>query len=177
LCYHAPYRLFALKGGTVVVESEIAPCGIFIDRDGQWYYLGAEMQDRETVRLFYDHMSMDSEGRYVLEWAGERCVLEVEDTAYVVRRVRDDGDGKILLHLSDDSVGELDPGTLFVGEGNVLYCRVKGSFPARFTRPAYYQIAEQIEEKGGGYFLDVAGKSHEIRFRTPSPPFRAGGGS
>ena len=163
------------KGGMIVVEPEIAPCGIFIDREGQWYYCGAEMHKREIVQLFYQNMSMDADGRYIVDWGGERCVLEVEDTAYVVRRVREE-DG-FLLHLSDDSVEELAPETLWVGEGNVLYCRVKGAFPARFTRPAYYQLAAHVEEKGGAFFLDAAGKKYEIRLRTPAPPGQAGSGS
>jgi uncharacterized protein len=155
----------------VVVESEIAPCGIFIDREGHWYYQGAEMWNREIVRLFYRHTSMDADGRYILELDGQRCLLEVEDTVYVVRRVHKEGN--FLLHLSDDRVEGLAPETLYIGEDSVLYCTVKGAFPARFTRPAYYQLADYVEEEGGAYFLDAAGKRYEIRIRTPAPLCRA----
>ncbi len=159
----------------MVFESEIAPCGIFIDREGQWFYQGAEMQNREIVQLFYRHTSMDADGRYILELDGQRCLLEVEDTAYVVRQVRKEG--KFLLQLSDDSVEELAPETLLVGEGNVLYCTIKGAFPARFTRPAYYQLADYVEEEEGAYVLESAGKRYEIRLRIPTPPCRASEGS
>lgn len=139
---------------------EIPFCQIFIDREGRWYYKGAEMLDRETIRLFYRHMSMDADGRYILEWAGDRCYLEVEDTAFVVRRV--DFEGRFFLTLSDDSREVLAPESLFVGEGNVLYCRVKESFPARFTRSAYYQLAGSVEEKDGAFVLPVDGRDYEI---------------
>jgi uncharacterized protein len=154
-----------------MVESEIAPCGIFIDREGQWFYQGAEMRKREIVQLFYRHTSMDADGRYILELEGQRCLLEVEDTVYVVRRVHKEGN--FLLHLSDDTVEELAPETLYIGEDSVLYCTVKGAFPARFTRPAYYQMADSVEEEEGAYFIESAGKRYEIRLRTPTPLCRA----
>lgn len=144
-----------------MAEPETPLCGIFIDREGRWYYRGAEMHRREIVRLFYQSMRLDQDGRYILEWGGERCALEVQDTAYVVMGVGE-GNG-FFLHLSDDGVDELDPETLWVGEGNVLYCMVRGVFPARFTRPAYYQLAAHVEEEDGAYFLNAAGKRYEIR--------------
>lgn len=142
------------------LEEEIPFCQIFIDREGRWYYKGAEMLHRETIRLFYRHMSMNGDGRYILEWAGDRCYLEVEDTAFVVRRV--DFEGRFLLTLSDDSRETLMPETLFVGEDNVLYCRVKDGFPARFTRPAYYQLAGSIEERDGAFVLPVGAREYAI---------------
>jgi hypothetical protein len=41
----------------------------------------------------------------------------------------------------------LFPESLWIGEQNVLYCRVmEDRIPARFLRPAYYQLAEFIHE-------------------------------
>jgi hypothetical protein len=142
---------------------DIHPCEIFIDKEGQWFYRGAEMQRKEFVRLFYDHISMDDRSRYILELAGERCLLDVEDTAYVVMRVVEND--SFDLTLSDDRIERLAPETLYVGDGNVLYCRVRGRFPARFTRPAYYQLAAHIEEEDGAFFLPVEGKRYQIRER------------
>ncbi len=140
---------------------EIRPCEIFIDKEGQWFYQGAEMHRREIVLFFYNHMSMDGEGRYILEWGGERCLLEVEDTALVVRRVA--AGSELFLLLSDDSTEKLDPETLYAGRANVLYCRVKGgAFPARFTRAAYYQLTEHIEEEDGAFVLRTGGKRCRI---------------
>ena len=148
------------------LDPEIRPCQILIDKEGQWFYRGAEMQRREIVRLFYNHISMDDSGRYVLEWAGERCLLEVEDTAYVVTRVA--ADAEFNLTLSDDRTETLAPETLYVGEENVLYCLVRGGFPARFTRPAYYQLAAHVEEKDGAYFLPAGGKRYRIKMDRPA---------
>jgi hypothetical protein len=143
---------------------DMPPCEIFIDKEGRWFHHGAEIVRRDIIRHFYANMQRDSRGRYVLHWDGNACSVEVEDTAFVVRRV----DGKetaFFLHLSDDSVERLSPETLSVGRENVLYCAVKnGRFPARFTRAAYYQLADHIEEgeEGGGFFLRAGERKHPI---------------
>jgi hypothetical protein len=53
-------------------EGDIPPCVITIDKEGRWYHKGMEMVRREFIRLFYQHMSIDSLGRYVIDWGGER---------------------------------------------------------------------------------------------------------
>ena len=148
--------------------NELPPCLIFINKEGRWYHKGAEMIHRDFIRLFYQHMELDSQGRYVINWNGQRCWVDVEDTAFVVRRVTfKDGaraqNAQYLLHLSDDTREPLAPDTLFVGQDNVLYCKVKNRFfPARFLRAAYYQLAEYIEEESGIYYLPLHGRKYNI---------------
>jgi hypothetical protein len=153
----------------MITENDLPPCLITIDKDGRWYHKGAEMIHREIIRLFYDNMALDSRGRYVIEWRGQRCYVDVEDTAFVVRRVvrqgEEVGDGtdRFILSLSDDTQEELVPDTLYVGRDNVLYCSVKNrTFPARFTRAAYYQLAEYVEEENGKYYLPLNGRMNLI---------------
>ncbi len=141
---------------------------IFIDKEGRWYHKGAEMIRRDFIRLFYKNMELDSEGRYVINWSGERCRVDVEDTAFVVQRVVSQdgertGNARFVLNLSDDTEEDLMPDTLCVGPDNVLYCRVKNRiFPARFNRAAYYQLAEHIEEENESYYLSLNGKKYKI---------------
>ena len=72
--------------------------------------------------------------------------------------------GRFVLQLSDDTPEALRPDTLFVGQQNVLYCRVKGgTFPARFIRAAYYQLAQYVEEDDGAFYLPLNGRNHVIR--------------
>ncbi|MBW2119262.1 MAG: DUF1285 domain-containing protein [Deltaproteobacteria bacterium] len=151
-----------------VKNGDLPPCMIFIDKEGRWYHKGAEMIHRDFIQLFYKNMELDSEGRYVINWDGKRCRVDVEDTAFVVRRVMyQDGDragnARFVLSLSDDTEEDLIPDTIFIGEENVLYCRVKNrSFPARFNRAAYYQLAEYIEEENDSYYLPLNGKKYGI---------------
>ena len=148
-------------------DQDTPPCFIFIDKEGGWFHKGAEMVHRDIVRFFYEHIGMDSLGRYVIRWGNERCYLDVEDTAFVIQRVRFEEDGgmqNFRLFLSDDTTENLNPETLFLGEENVLYCKVKqGSFPARFHRPAYYQLAEFVQEDEGRFYLPLNGEKHFIR--------------
>jgi len=56
-----------------------------------------------------------------------------------------------------------------VGEGNVLYCSVKnGTFPARFSRTSYYQLAEFIEqeEEGNGFFISLNNEKFLINYNV-----------
>lgn len=156
---------------------ELPPCRIFIDKEGKWYHEGAEMIHREFIRLFYENLTLDPYGRYVIEWLGKRCQVEVEDTAYVVLSVEYKGgtgkDDSFLLTLSDDTREPLMPDALFVGRENVLYCRVKDrTFPARFHRPAYYQLAEYIEEENGTFVLPSHGRKFPITGAGSEDPER-----
>ena len=150
-------------------ENNLPPCLIFIDKEGRWYHKGAEMIHREIIRLFYNNMGLNSRGQYLIDWKGQRCYVEVEDTAFVVRRVvcQDkgikDGNEKFILSLSDDTEEDLMPDTLYVGQDNVLYCSIKKrTFPCRFNRAAYYQLAQHIEEEHGTYYLPLNGKKYNM---------------
>ena len=153
---------------TVTANDNVPPCLIFIDKEGRWFHNGVEMIHRETILLFYQHMSLDSLGRYIITWEGERCYVEVEDTPFVVRRARFmDSDqrnrSRYILTLNDGTEENLSPDTLLVGVDNVLYCRVKDrAFPARFGRAAYYQLAQHMEERERIYVLPLNGKDYMI---------------
>jgi hypothetical protein len=144
---------------------DIPPCELFIDKEGRWFHKGAEILRKDLIQLFYAHMDLDGDGRYLLLWQGKHCFLEVEDTAFVVISISGQ-EGSFALRLSDDSTELLLPETLSVGRDNVPYCLVKeGRFPARFTRAAYYQLAQNIEAgEDGRFFLRRGDKSYPILF-------------
>jgi hypothetical protein len=153
---------------TALDSDEISPCLIHIDKEGHWYHKGREMIHRELIQLFYENMELDRKGRYVIQWSGERCYVEVEDTAFVIWQAALEDSGttcseRITLRLSDFTQEELLPETLFVGKKEVLYCKVKdGRFPARFNRPAYYQLTQHIQEENGVFYLPLNGRKYSI---------------
>ena len=157
------------EAGDITVESDVPPCLIYIDREGRWFHRGAEMVHREFIRLFYKHMERDASGRCIISWSGDRCYVEVEDTPFVIRQVHyeegiGEGGCRFILHLNDDTREVLRPETLSVGAENVLYTMVrKGVFPARFLRPAYYQLAKYVEAEDDTYVLPLNGKKYAIR--------------
>ncbi len=149
--------------------NDLPPCLIYIDKEGLWHHDGVEMIRRDFIRLFYQNMEMGPQGQYIILWGGKRCYVDVEDTAFVVWNVRyqDDAEGRdsrVVLSLSDDSQEDLAPESLYVGEENVMYCKVKDStFPARFNRAAYYQLATHIEEENDIFYLPLNGRKCKIK--------------
>ncbi|RLB09928.1 MAG: hypothetical protein DRG39_07015 [Deltaproteobacteria bacterium] len=145
-------------------SNDLPPCEITIDKEGIWYHKGAQIIRKDIIKFFYEHMELDEQGRYIISWKNERCVVDVMDTAFFVQRV-DKIDGDFLLYISDETEERLDPESLYIGKDNVLYCQIKaGRFPARFVRPAYYQIAEYIEEENGRFFLKVNNKRYFLNY-------------
>ena len=153
------------------MTGDIPFCQIRIDKEGIWHYKGSEMFRKEIVNFFYQNLRQDETGKYLIELENDRCYLEVEDTAIVVRSVRQalsEKDGKTVFYLllSDDTVDLLDPATLRIGKENVLYCTVKADrFEARFLRPAYYQLAGDIEYDEGQdkYFIPLNGERYYLK--------------
>ncbi|MGA9109475.1 MAG: hypothetical protein ACLPSL_08880 [Smithella sp.] len=144
---------------------------IKIDKDGIWYYNGAHMFRKEILSIFFQNLRIDECGRYVIELGPERCYLHVEDTAFVVAAVYKtnlpcNGREQIDILLNDDSCEKLEANSLYTGDDNVLYCRVKeGRFTARFSRNSYYQLAEFIEqsENGANFFINLNGEKYFIK--------------
>ena len=147
-------------------EDELLPCAIFIDREGDWHYQGSRMHRADIVSHLCQHMCRDeSSGLYIIQMGKQRCYLEVEDTPLVITGVSHSGQGerssdvKMLLAIKYlEKAESLDPETLWVGKENVLYCKVmEEQIPARFLRPAYYQIAQFIKEdpEQKGFYLSI----------------------
>lgn len=146
-------------------QEDIPPCLIFIDKEGRWYHKGAEMIRRDFIQLFYRSMVLDGHGRYLINWQGKTCYVEVADTAFVVKRVSyEPGPPScFMLSLSDGTQEALAPDTLWVGKDHVLYCRVKEkTFPARFLRSAYYQLSRHVKEEAGTFFITLNGVQYPI---------------
>ena len=152
-------------------EDEIPSLPIRIDKEGVWFYNGAVMFRKDILKLFCESLKLDELGRYLIEFEGDKCLIEVEDTPFVVKTAgKSDVDEhepqSIEVLLSDLTLEKLDISTLKVGMDNVLYCRIKDrKFKARFSRPGYYQIAEFIkyDEDRDAYFVPLNGRKYYIK--------------
>ena len=150
---------------------------IRIDREGVWYYRDVEMIRIDIVQYFYQHLHRDPLGSYQIELNQEKCTIHVEDVPYVIRSVStelsgaDDRPRSMVIALSDGCLEELDPETLRVGDKDVLYCRVKKrEHEARFSRQAYYQLAEYIEydPHQDRYFLVIGDRPYPLAENQPN---------
>jgi hypothetical protein len=114
----------------------------------------------------------EASGLYIIQMGKQRCYLEVEDTPLVITSIlhteEREGDKleQLLLaikHLETPKL--LVPESLWIGEQNVLYCEVmEDGIPARFLRPAYYQLAEYIheDEEQNRFYLSLGAKRFYI---------------
>ena len=152
-------------------EDGIPSCLIYVDKEGRWFHKGAPIIHRGFLLLFYQSIRMDEQGRYLIEFHDQTCVLQVEDTPFVILRVsfvpRGGSEDRehFMLHLIDGTKEALNPQTLTVGDNNVLYCRIRnGQFKARFSRPSYYQLAQHIQEdqESGRFYLSLDGNTYFI---------------
>jgi hypothetical protein len=155
----------------------IPPCEIYVDEEGDWYHRQNKILRKDILHLFYENLHLDQNGVFFIDWKGNQCTLDVADTPFVISRVdrktlgNSDQEGIFLSlkHFADQEF--LDPSTLQVGEDNILYCRIRGgALPARFSRPAYYQMAEWIEEdlQTGDFYLELNGKHYVVEFASHS---------
>jgi len=133
--------------------------------DGRWYADDEPVKHARLARFFTRHLRRKSSGGYEI-WVDERyhADVEIDDSAYVVVSVSavptiagenaaPTPHSGFVLQINDETTERLDPATLQVGAENVLYCHIKeGTERARFLRPAYYQLAQFIEETSDGQF-------------------------
>jgi uncharacterized protein len=147
---------------------------IFVDAEGDWFYQGNKIIREDILAFFYDHLECAADNSYSVAWEGQRCDLKVDDTPFVITRVdrvSSPEGGRDLFSLAIKHVSPpeiLDPESLWVGKDNVLYGRVRSArFPARFSRPAYYQMAEWIQENPvtGEFFLEINDERYPVQFR------------
>jgi uncharacterized protein len=150
---------------------------IRIDREGVWYYRDVEMTRTEIVQYFYQHLHRDSQGNYQIVLNQERCSIHVDDVPYVIRSVSvkfagsDESLRSMIISLSDGCHEELDPETLWIGDKDILYCRVKEKeHEARFSRQAYYQFAKHIEydPHQDRFFLVIGDRSYTLAINRPT---------
>lgn len=150
--------------------AQLAHNTIRVDENGDWFYNGSKIFRPEILESFYEKLVLSPEGDYFLADSQGRWLIEVADTPFVVTRVdvarTDSGQEKITIRLKNISCPQtLDPGTLKTGKDNILYCRTAGGkFPARFSRPAYYQLADLIgqDETGDVFFIQLNGQRYPI---------------
>ena len=144
--------------------------GLWIDKEGRWFYQGEEITHRKTYLLFCRNLTRDPSGQIILKVGPEQCPVDVEDAPFVVRTIdaqRSDTGGlqKILITLNDESSESLDPETLCIHSDHAPYCRVRdGMFEARFSTQAYQLLFPFIEhnEKENRFFITIGGKEYNL---------------
>ncbi len=104
-------------------------------------------------------------GKFRVFCQGEECWITPEDVPYVVQDVTIATD-EIELIFPGNYRESLNPETLAVGKGNVLYCKVRdGKFLARFNRKSYLDLAKHVkfDSRKKTYYLTIDKHDYSIK--------------
>ncbi|RMH42061.1 MAG: DUF1285 domain-containing protein [Deltaproteobacteria bacterium] len=143
--------------------------GIRIDREGRLWHEGEEIRHEGLRRALLRWLDRLDDGRRVLRLDAERyAYVDVEDADLIATSARWEGD-RAWIRTNDGAEEELDYGTLRVGAGDALYCAVRGGrLVARIATPAYYALAQRIEETPHGFALRANGRLYPLADGTGS---------
>jgi len=142
------------KAGFWAIESHTIRFG----RDGRWYADDEPIANPRISALFARHVTRAEDGSWWLRIGDERARIVVDDTPFVVTRVDGGPERGFCITLNDGSSEDLAPASLALGEGEVLYCDVKGgAYRARFLRAAQSELLGHVTHDGERFVLPVPG--------------------
>ncbi len=151
-------------GNSAAVSPPDGGVKLVIHKDGRWFQNGREIVHKEIYRFLNSALEKTPSGEYQVRMGEQICPVEVEDAPFVVLGVTEDRTGDILLELNDGTTEPLSAEGLRIGRDNVPYVHVKDArFTARFSRPAYYQLATYISSEDNETFsLTIKGVEYRI---------------
>jgi hypothetical protein len=139
---------------------------IVVDKEGNWFYNGLPIINRQIVLYFYEILESAPGGGYQLRTEREICPVAVQDTPFVVVALwrSDEHHEQFMVKLNDDTMEPLDLKTLSISAENIPYCTVKqGRFRARFLRAPYYRLAESVQQEDETrFFIELNGTRHYL---------------
>lgn len=139
---------------------------IYIDNRGNWFQDGIEIKHRLTYLYNNKLLDRDVEGRYYIDDGSCRMYVRVEDTPFVVKTLRKEGEDYYIT-LNDETEEKLNLDTLRMNEENIPYTKVKSKkFDARFTRPAYYELMKHAVQDGEDFYIESKGQKHNLGNRA-----------
>jgi uncharacterized protein len=138
--------------------------GLSIDLEGRLCHRGEPITHERTLEVLWRSLTRQADGRYLVRVGRESGYVAICDAPYGVRGATVEA-ARVLLHLSDRTVEELDPTTLSIDREGVLHCLVKGGHRARFSRAAQIALGLALEEDpsaSAGYVLRLGGYDHPV---------------
>ncbi len=137
--------------------------GIRLDREGRFWHEGQEITHKRFRKTLLRWLDVLEDGRTILRLDDKRyAYVDVDDALLIVKALRWK-DGRAYVSLNDDTEEELAYETLSQAADHTLYCLVREQkLLARVATPAYYHLAEQIEEVEQGFALRAHGRLYPI---------------
>lgn len=131
----------------------------FVDKDCNWFQDGKPITHQGIYKFNYKYLKIDKNGEFYVQEGESTAYVEFEDKPFIVKSV-DTTVQSAVLYLNDSTQEQLDINSLYFKE-NIPYCSVKkGSFEAKFSRPALYQISKIIKISDGQYYINSSLINH-----------------
>jgi hypothetical protein len=140
------------------------PSGLSVDDEGRFLVHGEPVTHARTLEVLWQGLSRRADGRWQVTVGREVALVDVAETAWLVRAVAEE-QGRMELLLVGGGRAPLDPSTLRVGRDGVLRATLPTGDPARFTRAAQVALGVRLAEDPaapGGFRLDLGGRSFPI---------------
>ena len=138
--------------------------GIRLDRAGSFWHRGDKIEHPRIQKALLKWLDVrPADQRPILRLDETRyAYLDVDDAMLLVESIRWDDD-KPIASLNDGREQPLAVEHLYVGPDSALYTLVRDcKLSARLTQPAYYALAERIEESADGFALRANARLHMI---------------
>ncbi|RYZ72296.1 MAG: hypothetical protein EOP09_03405 [Proteobacteria bacterium] len=137
---------------------------ISLDQHGTLRSDGEEITHERTIETYLKSIHPTGDG-YEIRIGLEVRPIEVEDTAYFVKRVQF-LDAGIELEMSDGTLEFLEPGTLLYGPEGRLVVRIKSAAEsARFLSAPYHELLSRGEYVQGVWTLQWKDREYGLETR------------
>jgi len=139
---------------------------IAIDAEGRFFHDGERVEHPALEKALRSWVSAHPDsGRPILTNGYDWTYFEVADAPLFVDALRLEADGRVTQVLFDGTEEALDPATLSLGDGGVVYSRARGGkLDAKFTRHAQTDLAA-ILVSADPPIVRVAGVEHRLEPR------------
>lgn len=97
---------------------------IRVDYEGRWYYCNRKIIRNDIIEELLKKLKIDEKGNCWIEWEGEKEIVEVEDTVFIVKWIEKEWDD-FKIKLNDGTEETLDLDTFYLSPKGIPYCRVK----------------------------------------------------
>ena len=133
--------------------------GLFIRRDGTWFYRGSPIGRKPLVKLFASVLRRDDAGGYWLVTPAEKGRIEVEDVPFIAVEASITGAGReqtVTLRTNLDEFVTISREHPLRVESDPMsgtpapYVLVRNRLEARLARPVFYELVVHGEERDEG---------------------------
>lgn len=132
-----------------------------LDAEGRWYHQGQPFEHARLIAAFDRGLDVHEDtGEAILRLGGRWCYVQADDTPFVVRRLRLEGDTLSATLNTGETLPV--PAQGFEQSNGHLYTRLTPRRRARLDRAAHARLGDWLVETDAGLCVEAAGRRWPI---------------